>query len=468
MTHRRARAAVVLALTATAGIVSIAATGRAQPRPESGAEAEPKHPAPADSEAARSGEGSSSEKPAAEGAKPSSGDKDSKGKGKDGKAGAADAKDKEGADKAAASTEPSLQELVKFKLGPITLVPLALVSVQVLPYIGKDALVQAGDVAERPGFRLREARVGLGGSYEDYMRFAVSMQLSADGDGAKVTVHDAWAGYTQWSFLRAFAGALAVPFSRSGLVGTGYGALIERPLAVTAMAPFHQVGVALDGEVGDGALGYTGGIFNGLERSDRFYEGYVENYAPFGNRFDGLTYAIRLRSEPLGRLGPTIADEKHSDFCFGVGASYFFSDGGTRHVHSAGGDALMHVEGFHLLAEVLWSLTKPEEEPTQPTNGVEQVKALAFVAETGYMILKDALGVNARFEYINPNNNVSDESDNWLITAGAGYQLFDRLLKIQADYTHREEMNGLSLANDSALLQFQFQLDTFKSGEERL
>jgi hypothetical protein len=357
---------------------------------------------------------------------------------------------------------------VHLSLGPFTFTPMVLVGVQVAPYAGDESLVQAGDVVERPGFRLRHARLGLAGAYEDLARFAVSMQLAADGDGAKISLRDAWAGYTQWSFLRAFVGARSVPFSRSALVGSGNGALIERPLVVRAMAPFHQIGAELDGDPWDGAFGYSAGVYNGFQRSDQFYSGYVENFSPLGNRFDGMAFAARLRSEPIGRLGPTVADEEQGPFRFGVGASYFYSHSGARDLHSAAGDALMKVAGFHLLAEALWSLSVPQAEPTVPTTGLEQVTSFGLVAEAGYMIIQDAFGLTARFEWIDPNTNTDDEGDNWLLTAGAGYQLLERLLKVQAEYTHREELHGLSLANDSVLVQFQLQLDPVKSTEESL
>ena len=81
------------------------------------------------------------------------------------------------------------------------------------------------------------------------------------------------------------------------------------------------------------------------------------------------------------------------------------------------------------------------------------------------MILADALGIPARFEWIDPNTNTDDEGDNWLITGGASYQLLERLLRVQAEYTHREEMHGLSLANDSVTLQFQVQLSALAGPE---
>lgn len=364
-----------------------------------------------------------------------------------------------GAEGSAEEAELEIQRQARLALGPVTLAPIVLVALQIVPYAGADSLVQAGDAAERGGFRLRHARLGLAGAYADQAEWEVSSEIAADHESASVRIRDAWAGYTPFQALKLYAGARTVPFSRSVLVGSGHGALIERPLAVRAMAPDNQVGAEVEGDFADGAFGYAAGVYNGFQRSDEFYGGYIENYSPIGNRFDGLAYAARLTSEPLGRLGATMADEHHDPFRFGVGASYFFSDGGTRDVHSAGGDALMHVYGFHLLAEVLWALNVPEAEPTQPTVETEQVTSFGFVAEAGYMILQDALGLAARFEWIDPNGNVEDEGDDWLLTVGAGYQFFDRLLKVQADYTHREEMAGLALANDSVMLQLQLQLE---------
>ncbi len=362
------------------------------------------------------------------------------------------------ATEAAASAEQlDWRDYVRLKLGPIELYPIALVALQASPWVGEDSFYQAGDIAEQGGFRLRRARFGFGGEVAKSARFSLSGQLSSDEDG-ELKIRDAWAGFTRWEFIQAFAGAHRVPYSRSGITSTGNHALIEAPLAVRAMAPSNQVGMTLGGSIGGGAFGYTVGLFNGFQRQDQFYAGFVENYSPFGNRFDGLAYAARLSTEPLGRLDPFIADERHSDFRFGGGASYFFSDGGARDLHAVSGDVLAHFFGVHILQEVLWTLAEPESVPTQASTQIEQVISFASVSEAGYMILENMLGVAVRFEWIDPITVVEDEGDNWLITGGATFQVIDRLLRLQADYTHREERFGLSLANDSVTLQFQLKL----------
>ena len=60
-------------------------------------------------------------------------------------------------------------------------------------------------------------------------------------------LHDAWFGYDRFQFLQVKVGLQDVPFSRYALTGAGDGALVERPFAVRAMAPFHQLGAVIEG-----------------------------------------------------------------------------------------------------------------------------------------------------------------------------------------------------------------------------
>jgi hypothetical protein len=356
-----------------------------------------------------------------------------------------------------AEPEGSWRERLRLDVGPVYLAPIVLVAVQLTPYVGDEAFFQAGDIAERPGFRLRHARLGIEAGYTDQARLRVSGELGSDE--GNVRIHDAWAAYTPFSYLEIAGGALKVPFSRNELLSTGRGALIERPLLVRATAPGNQVGGVISGEVADAAFGYAIGVSNGLQRAGQFYQGYEENYAIAGNRFDGLLFAARLTTEPLGALPITAADEEQGPARFGLGANYLVTDGGVRDVHQVGGDGHLMVRGFHLILEGLWLRTLPETEPTQPTDLVAEQSSWGLSAEAGYMILPRMLGLAARFEWIDPDVDSDDESDNWLITGGAHFQFIDQLLKLQADYTHREERYGLSLANDSVTLQLQGQLD---------
>ena len=360
---------------------------------------------------------------------------------------------------AAEDDEPlDVREAVRLDLGPISIAPFVLVRAHANPYVGDDAFFQVGDIAENEGFRLRHGRLGIHTAYEDMARVRVSVELAGSDDGG-ARVHDAFAGFTPFEWAQLLVGAQNVPFSRYELIRSGRGALIASPFATGAMAPGHQVGIVGRGFVWDGALGYQLGVFNGLQRGNLFYEGYQENYAPFGNRFDGLLYMVRLSSDPLGRMPMTAADEDQGPALLGVGANYMFSDGGAQDVHTGGGDVHFKWNGIHLIVEGLWSRTVPESQPTVDGALPFEITSYSVVAEGGYMILPRMLGLATRFEWIDPNIQTEDETDNWMFTGGAHFHFVDQLLKAQIEFTHREERSGLSLDNDTLTLSLQGQLD---------
>lgn len=362
-----------------------------------------------------------------------------------------------GEKKTAQDKWPDVRDWLRLNLGPLRLSPVVLMQVQGVPYVGADSLLQAGDASESGGFRFRRARFGFDGRLYRRVPFRITAEFNSDERGP-FSIRDAWFGYDRWKPLQVFAGAMNVPFSRSSMADSGGNALIERPLAVRAMAPFYQLGVAAQGRFFSGALNYNVGVYNGLQRTDQFFRGFIEHAALSGNRFDGLTYAARLSSDPLGPLGRTIQDFYKGDLRIGMGANLFFSNGGTRNITGIGGDVLMHWKGFHLHGEFLTNHTAPRTVPTQPSGQISTVRALAAVGELGYMIFRERLGVTARFEWLNPNTSVKDEADNVLIVGGLSYHVLHDLLKAQLDYTHRRELYGKPLKNDSLVFQLQLNL----------
>jgi hypothetical protein len=356
-----------------------------------------------------------------------------------------------------ADSGPAFKEYLRLHAGPLAIEPIVLMQVQGIPYVGADASVLEGDPANRPGFRFRLARFGFEGRLFHRIPFEITAEFNSDVAGTAL-LHDAWFGYDRYRFLQVFVGTQDVPFSRSALTGAGDGALIERPFAVRAMAPFHQLGAMVQGHLGSGDLNYYFGVFNGLERYDQFFQGYVENSAILGNLYDGLTYAGRITSEPLGPMGRTTEDLHHGKLRVSWGASAFYSDGGSRNIAGWGGDFLLHYRGLHILGEVIANRTTPKEQPTQPTTQTATVTAYGEVVEAGYVIVQDRLGLSGRFEYLDPNTGVQNEQNSWILTVGASYHILSDFLKAQLDYTHREELYGLPLKNDSVVFQAQLNL----------
>lgn len=380
----------------------------------------------------------------------------------------------EGGDSAAPAEEPAaddtaapvdsepgrgsdIRDALHLDTGPLSLAPVVLLQVQAIPFVGSESFVQAGDPSERGGFRLRRARFGFAGRLYGRVPFKITAEYSSD-DAGTARLHDAWFGYDKFKPLALFAGARDVPFSRSALIDAGNSALIERPLAVRAMAPFHQLGVSAEGRLFSGVLNYAVGVYNGLQRTDQFFQGYTENAALVGNRFGGLTYAARLRSDPLGSPGRAALDLYHDKLRLSFGGSFFFGNGGTRDILGAGGDALLHYRGLHVLGEFLMNRSNPRENPTQQTNQLSPIQSLGAVGELGYVLLRKRLGLTARFEWLDPNTAAKDESDCWLVTGGLSYHVLRDLLRAQIEYTHRQEIRGQSLKNDALVLQLQLNL----------
>ncbi|GMV40571.1 MAG: hypothetical protein AMXMBFR64_22870 [Myxococcales bacterium] len=351
--------------------------------------------------------------------------------------------------------EPELDDPLSWQIGTmLVLRPVALIQAQAAPYVGDDALVVTGDAADSEGFRLRRARLGFSGVAAAIVPFQVSGELA--GDTARLV--DAWVGVVPKPFVGLYAGARKVPFSRSAIMGADRTALIERPFAVRAMAPFRQVGMSLEGDILGPMLHYSVGLFNGFQRSDLFGEGYTENAAAFGNRFDELAVAGRLSTAPLGELGESMADLDHSSFRFGVGCSAFYSDGGTRDIIGVEGDFLIHSHGFHFLGEFLWDTAEPESKPTQGSTQLAKVERMSAVGELGYVVLPRMLSLSARVEWMDPNTGIDDNGDQVAISAGFAFHVWEDYAKVQAEFVHREELNGPSLDNDAMVIQVQLGL----------
>jgi hypothetical protein len=329
-----------------------------------------------------------------------------------------------------------------------------LIQVQAAPWVGADNLIQDGDVAEEAGFRLRRARFGLKGKAWKMMEFEVSTQADVTG----IDLLDAWIGYRLGTEVGLTLGAKKVPFSRFALMGSGKGALIERPMGTTAMAPGRQLGLTVEGDIGDGMFGYAIGAYNGFERRTNFFEGYAHGTALLGNRFTRLATALRVTSSPLGDVGTTMADIEGGDFRLGFGAAGFYNAGSTTTTYGWEVDLHMKVAGFHLAAEYVQDHAAPAEDPTTPLTIPAEIGRSAMAAELGYMILPAQLGLAVRGELIDDNDADETNGDVLVIAGGIQYYWHGSNLRTGLDFVHREELKGQARDNDSLVLQLQLEL----------
>jgi mono/diheme cytochrome c family protein len=328
------------------------------------------------------------------------------------------------------------------------------VATQAAMYTGADNLLQDGDVAEQPGFRLRHGRFGLHGWAFSYLDFMISME-TAD---AHVKPLDAWVAYRPLSFLGAVLGAQKVPFSRFAMTSSSRGSLIERPLSVDALAPYRQMGMTFEGTIGAGLASYALGVYNGLDRHTNFHEGYVENPVFQGNRFNKVSVAGRLSLEPLGAVGPDMADLDEGGLRLGVGMSVLHNEGATTRTTAWTADVVVKVAGLHFIAEYLADTSEPTIRPTTPQTIPAQADRFGVIGEVGYMLLPSQLGVTARVEWFDDDEAVDNSGDQLVATGGLQYYWHRHHFKAALNYIHREELFGPSLDNDTLLLSAHFSL----------
>ncbi len=344
--------------------------------------------------------------------------------------------------------------LLEWSSDGVTLAPYALLQSQAAIVTGDDNLLENGDPAQREGFRMRRARFGLVGALAPKLSFEVSAETAADD----VQMLDAWIGYRLGTPVGLVLGARKVPFSRFALHSASDGALIDRPLAVQAMAPFRLVGLTLEGTLSHGLLKYALGAYNGPERRANFHEGYANPSGFEGNRFDRLAYVARVDVQPLGDVGPGLPDFERGDFVFGVGGSFFFGDGYSVETTAWEADLVMKARGWHFVAEAIFDSATPSSQPNTPTDLPAGVDRRAFVAETGYLLLGDLLGATVRAELIDDHTGLEDAGDQLVVQGGLQVYLNRHFAKLQLDYIHRSELHGPSLDNDTLLLQLQLGL----------
>ncbi len=329
-----------------------------------------------------------------------------------------------------------------------------LLQTQIAPYVGDDAFVTNGDPAQEPGARIRRARLGFAGTVYGDTDFSLSLEATPGG----VELLSAWVAWRGPADLSVYGGARRVPFSRFALVGAGRGALVDRPLAVRAMAPFRQVGLTVEGEVADGLFGWAVGAYNGFMRSTNFHQGYGEAAALEGNQFTNLAYAARLDLELLGPMGDGLADLDQGPARFGIGAAFYYDDGKTVQTMGAEADLLLQIAGFHLAAELLWDSSEPAEQPTTTEAIPTAITRMSMVAEAGYVILPERLGATVRVELIDDDTELDDSGDQLIVTGGVQCYFRRHHLKAGLEFTHRSELEGLALDNDSLLAQLQLEL----------
>ena len=170
-----------------------------------------------------------------------------------------------------------------------------------------------GNVNGNDGFLIRRARPIISGTvFHDF-----DFNFTPDFGGTTVQIQDAWLNYRYSPWMQVQAGKFKSPIGLEQLQSDPVTSFNERSI-VTDLVPNRDLGVALKGDVFNGAASYTLGLFNGA--SD--YNGTTVNTSFQDNR----AVAGRLFLQPW-KNSENVALR---GLGFGVGGSYLLNNPATN------------------------------------------------------------------------------------------------------------------------------------------
>ncbi|HEU5060125.1 MAG TPA: porin [Kofleriaceae bacterium] len=313
-----------------------------------------------------------------------------------------------------------------------------LVQVHAAPYVGDEALVENGDPATRPGFRLRRSRVGFEGRFKEPLRIELVIDL-LEADEDEGSVSDAKLYYDWRPELRFSLGVGKVAFARGSLESSRRLPVIERPLVVTEIAPDRRLGANLEGAVLGGNLVYVAGVANGSE-------GFAD-----GNEFGGFLAGGRVQYFVLGTPRGLDVEEGVS-----VGASGYYENAPATNGFALSADLTANFAGATLVVEGLCDTRTPDESPEVAPTIADEITRCGGYGTALYDLPGMPLPLQpaVRVELLDDNTEVEDAGDAWQVSGGVNSMLIDPNLRAQLHYTSRIERHGPARSNDSVVLAF--------------
>lgn len=307
-----------------------------------------------------------------------------------------------------------------------------------------------GDPEDDPGFKIRRARIGLGGQ-EGGARYDLTFGFSSGYDALggppdeDIQLISASGGLKAAKGLWIDAGVVKVPTSRSFLMSASELALGDRPVGSNALVPAREVGLTVDGRIGqeDGFRGRGRiGLFNG-------------NGSLVGDDNAGKMVAARLE----GIYGPGDTYKtfgKVDGFTLGfAGDLVYSSDLVTNNLHY-GGDVLVRVAGLALLIEGHMSTITPQNTELDLPGTLGETPRLGTVAQVGYSIKRWEPVV--RFSTFDDHREFDDNGDIAIGEGGVVWHGKGDSIRAGALYVTRLELQGQPTQNDSARLWMQLKL----------
>ncbi len=279
-------------------------------------------------------------------------------------------------------------------------------------------------------FNLRRVRLSFEGNLlNKQFSYKVQNDFAAGGGGS--ALKDAW---LQWNWDEAAMlrmGQYKVPFSRQELSSSAKLQFIDRSDVSDIFSYGRNRGAMLHGSFGDAGT-YAAGIFNGVSQLSGVSEG--ENSPGLDNNLMGAAQV----TYNLGDYGSRDEEgdmRKDGDFAGTMGAAVVYGQGGQT--LTAGGsnfnadfddvranvDAGLRVAGFSLQSEFYYTNISYDDIDDSDTD------FYGMYLQTGYMFVPNEWEGAFRFGFINPDQGVIDDRQEYSFVLN--YFLDGHNLKLQ-------------------------------------
>ena len=306
-----------------------------------------------------------------------------------------------------------------------------------------------GDPEDDVGFKIRRARAGFTGQ-SDMVKYSMIVGMSTPYDALishpaqDIQIVDAnigirpLVGKPMW----VTAGVQKVPVSREQIMSSNDLVLATRALSSNWMVPNRDTGVVARYKVGEKngkALIYAG-VFNG-------------NRSMFGD--DNLGKMVVGRIDFSSGQAATLKTYGVVDgVTIGLGADVLYNQGIATDEMIFGGDVIVRAQGLSLLAEVRSGTMTPTDTTLDVPNVLEATDRLGYFAQVGYTLSAYELAV--RYEAFDDNRSLSNAGDAAGVRAGLTWHSEGDNIRLGGGYQMRMEPGSENVANDSAVLWFQY------------
>lgn len=328
------------------------------------------------------------------------------------------------------------------------------------------------------GFGLTRARLGFEGDYANQGSFKLQLRTVPN-----VELLEARLDFEPLPWLTITAGRFKVPFSRQELTSESRLQFVDRAAFIKA-TPGRQLGVAFEVNTGFGALEddfltVSAGMFNGESAKER---------APINNIDEDFLYAARIQVAPMGDAPMAEGDlrplgERHEPQMV-VGGSWSREtrgeDNGDYDQQNVGGDLLFLWHGLSLYGEIF----RMDRDYVDDDLNLDYA-AFGYNVQLGFFIpatyVEEHLELVTRVEEYDPQRARNDDRADELRPTAAGngpaqrngsqavrayaggvnWYFFEHDLKLQALYTHYDQLENTVLSASSAEVPLDVDDDTF-------